>query len=348
MLKILIVDDEIYSIEALECLLDWEAYGIEKPDRALNAKEAMEKLAYPYDIVICDIRMPGKSGLELLEEARSNFSLMPASWIFLSAYSEFSYVQKAMSLGASGYLLKPVGREQLQEIIQDTIAKISDLEDYYQYRQSVNRAHADLIDEFWDRYFHAKENELSGLVGQYRQKGLRLDPDRRYLPVVFRVMDDRKLSQMFAIALRYEMSRTVFGHEGHAVLIAKDNLIFGLFHNFRYQELTKDMVMEECDRFLDRLRGQYEIEMIYEIGSEVPVEQVKTECLRIETAVKCRTSAPISLFQEPSAEKDLIATVKEFIEAHLSDSLNRELIAGEAHFNPDYLGKLFRQQTGRT
>ncbi|GAE06548.1 hypothetical protein JCM10914_2713 [Paenibacillus sp. JCM 10914] len=59
--------------------------------------------------------MPGMTGIELMEVSHKTYRKM--KWVFISAYSEFEYVKQALSLGAKEYLLKPIGKDSLIDII---------------------------------------------------------------------------------------------------------------------------------------------------------------------------------------------------------------------------------------
>ena len=71
MLRVLIADDESKVCQLIEKLVDWDALGMEVVAVAENGIEALEKIKefYP-DIVITDIRMPGCSGLELIDQVK--------------------------------------------------------------------------------------------------------------------------------------------------------------------------------------------------------------------------------------------------------------------------------------
>ena len=68
-MKVLLVDDEIFTIRMLQNLIHWSELGLELIGYAQDGQEALEKILKEMpDIVISDIRMPGMSGLELLKK----------------------------------------------------------------------------------------------------------------------------------------------------------------------------------------------------------------------------------------------------------------------------------------
>lgn len=124
MYSVLIVDDELSIREGLVTLLDWESHGYQVVDTAANAVEARHKVElYSPDLMIIDIRMPGKDGLELIRELRENEAEM--HMIILSGYADFSYAKRALSYGIDNYLLKPVDEDELQLYLSD-LSKVLD------------------------------------------------------------------------------------------------------------------------------------------------------------------------------------------------------------------------------
>lgn len=86
---------------------------------AASGEEALRMLtAQPIDIVVCDISMPGMSGLELLDAARSLPS-MPL-FIMASSHDDHGHAQASLERGASAYLVKPLRFDSLR----DTIAEV--------------------------------------------------------------------------------------------------------------------------------------------------------------------------------------------------------------------------------
>lgn len=118
MLKLLIADDEKTIRETIRSFIDWESLDIEVVGTAKNGIEAYNMILdlYP-DIVLTDIRMPGLSGLELIEKMYEINKDM--QFIILSGYNEFEYAKTAMQYGVRHYLLKPCSEQQIIDSIQE-------------------------------------------------------------------------------------------------------------------------------------------------------------------------------------------------------------------------------------
>lgn len=123
--QLLIVDDQIDLADDLAHMLPWHEVGIAKVYKAYSAQEALEIVqAQPIDIVITDIRMPGMTGLELIERIRSSWKNIKC--ILLSGYSDFEYAQTALQHQANNYLLKPADDEQLLEAVRKAAREIEE------------------------------------------------------------------------------------------------------------------------------------------------------------------------------------------------------------------------------
>jgi YesN/AraC family two-component response regulator len=115
--KIVIVDDENVTLRWLKRTIETIDSGYHITGTFENGNEALEFCCNnEVDVLITDIRMPGMSGLQLLQQLISR-GHKPYT-VVLSAYDEFAYAKQAMSLGVSVYLLKP---EITKEMLIDTL-----------------------------------------------------------------------------------------------------------------------------------------------------------------------------------------------------------------------------------
>lgn len=122
MLNMYMADDEKLVIETLQSIIDWREHGIQLVGTATNGKVAYEQMmALDVDIVITDIRMPGMTGLEVIERVKAQKPNM--IFIVCSGYSDFSYAREAMKYGTVYYLTKPVEIEELLDAVNIAVAK---------------------------------------------------------------------------------------------------------------------------------------------------------------------------------------------------------------------------------
>lgn len=111
-MNLLIVDDEYYNVESVKLKLEKERPVFEQIFCAYSLKQALEIFRkQEIAVMICDIEMPGGSGLDLLTHIRSQ--QLNTICIFLTAYAKFDYISQAMKLSSIDYLLKPVEDQQL-------------------------------------------------------------------------------------------------------------------------------------------------------------------------------------------------------------------------------------------
>lgn len=123
MFQLLLVDDEESVIEGLSMTIPWEQLEIEAVHKAFSAREALRLMEkHSIDIVITDIRMPGMSGLELIETIRSKWKGVKC--ILLSGYAEFEYARQALESGTEDYLLKPVEDDEFIRVVRRVQEKL--------------------------------------------------------------------------------------------------------------------------------------------------------------------------------------------------------------------------------
>jgi two-component system invasion response regulator UvrY len=111
MIRILIVDDHAIVREGLKHLLDIEQ-DMQVAGMAADAASAIRfSLETPVDLIILDISMPGKSGLDLIKDLKQ---VQPkARILILSMYPEDRFALRAVMAGASGYLTKEMASEEI-------------------------------------------------------------------------------------------------------------------------------------------------------------------------------------------------------------------------------------------
>src|SRR5579871_2027136 len=116
--RVLVVDDEADIRESLDALLSLEGYSVEL---AQNATEGLRKLeAGNYDLILLDLMMPDRSGMEVLREIRERDTETPV--FMITAYGSVEVAVQALKTGANDYFSKPWDNEKLLIEINRMIA----------------------------------------------------------------------------------------------------------------------------------------------------------------------------------------------------------------------------------
>lgn len=113
--SVLIVDDDAFVRSFLAMILKEEGHFVVE---APNGKEALERfISAEFDLVITDLKMPGMSGLDLMQECKKNKP--DVHWIIITAYGSIGNAVEAIKAGASDYLTKPFKNpEELRHVIR--------------------------------------------------------------------------------------------------------------------------------------------------------------------------------------------------------------------------------------
>ncbi|MBV8904578.1 MAG: response regulator, partial [Acidobacteriia bacterium] len=117
--RILVIDDEADIRESLELLLTGENYNVDLADNATSGFQKFESGSY--DLVLLDLMMPDRSGMELLSDIRQRDSETPV--FMLTAYGSVEVAVRALKSGANDYFAKPWDNEKLLIEIDRMIAK---------------------------------------------------------------------------------------------------------------------------------------------------------------------------------------------------------------------------------
>lgn len=120
MYRMLIADDEPKIRKRIAALLDWPKLGIEVAGMAEDGRQALEMIANSsFDLCVIDISMPRMNGIDLIEGIRKTSPNMLC--IIVSGYDEFTYAQHSIRLNVFDYLLKPLNAAALQKTMESAV-----------------------------------------------------------------------------------------------------------------------------------------------------------------------------------------------------------------------------------
>lgn len=134
--SLLLVDDDRLVLATIANGLADAGYSVGTAESADEAEATLASGVRP-DLIILDVRMPGRSGLELAKRLRS---LDHIPFMLLTAYSDQEIVEQAAECGALGYLVKPVDIPQLVPAIEAAMSRAAELQGLRETRQQLQMA----------------------------------------------------------------------------------------------------------------------------------------------------------------------------------------------------------------
>jgi len=169
MYRVVLVDDEELELTGIQKLVPWKELHMEVkaacPDgfSALNYLEENEA-----DILVSDIRMPIMSGLELASKAQRLHPNLKI--LFISGYEDFQYAKQALSMKASGYVLKPINDDELFGALQSVRSDLDGANRQQQREQSIQQSMVYLKNELLERCLEGTPDRdaVIELMAQFR------------------------------------------------------------------------------------------------------------------------------------------------------------------------------------
>ena len=184
MSQLLIVDDDILFLQAICAETDFASIGFTQVHTAPSAREARAILeSRPIRVLLCDIEMPGESGLDLVRWVQER--QLQVITLLLTCYSSFDYAQRAIRLGVFDYVLKPVRSELLCARLRQALAQSHALD----ARSLDGRAESDLIGQIRE---YVEQNIHTELTREQIGRDFFMNPD--YIARLFRQQTEQSLN----------------------------------------------------------------------------------------------------------------------------------------------------------
>ena len=155
MYKVILADDDELFRNNLLQMIDWKTCGVTVAGEARNGLEALALLrSADADIVICDIKMPGMNGLDVL----SRCDAVNTKFILLSGYGNFQLARDAIRHNAFDYALKPVNAEEFSGILMRAVEALNAARSNYMTNMMVNLSIRKLmVDKYESLLIHLVE-----------------------------------------------------------------------------------------------------------------------------------------------------------------------------------------------
>lgn len=252
MTKILIVDDEKFIRLGIEIILKREFADKFDIMNARNGEEAIELIeGNKIDILITDIKMPKMDGIEMIKNLYKKNALPIC--IVVSGYGNFEYAQSCIEFGVKNYLLKPIERKKLIEVIKGIVKELKrelkkeDIEEkIYKIDESASKLEEEYIDmakEYIQKNYYRDLN--MAVVSNY------ISLSYSYFSTIF----NRYLNMKFSDYLNY-----IRVQESKKLLKRCDYKIYEISEKVGYKNSKHFMKMFK--KFEKRSPSQYRIEIL--------------------------------------------------------------------------------------
>lgn len=344
--QILIVDDEPHVVDTIRGILEQEPEVDLEIHTAFRGQQALKLCQqYPISLLITDIRMPDMSGLELARQVRQ---LTPdCNVILLTAYSDFTYAYEGIQLHASDYILKTEDKQ----IIRSRIFKILGImEQELRHRSWLESARES--DPISDRLCKkllmpqrsSQQEEAFTLLG-FRETGF---------PLLLMTAKTPSHIPIQADILQKSLMRCLSGRITHlcASTISENVCSLVLSLDPKGYAITSTWLMVTMERIqaLYTATTQAECAILY----SYPIDNLDQLSGKYQIAARYleaeRFDACVKVISDVKKESPLVTIhfVKRYVKEHLNQDLSLSQISVVTGYNPTYLSRLFKEQTGET
>lgn len=356
MYQLLLVDDEPSIVESLALTIPWREMGVDTIHQSHSAFEALQILKnHNVDIVMTDIKMPGMSGLELIEQIKKDYEGIRC--ILLSGYEDFQYAQQAIKFGVSNYLLKPIKDEELIETVENVIKEME--------REAANDFSFNLaISTIKNNLSLLRRNLISALLQgipisqdtlEERLDLLEISLQPHDLVFLLHVRLEVKCSDWNGLnddLIKFSLENIVeeilldyfpfclcVDHNGEAVFVVKLQKDMG-------EGDYKNLIHQAQEAIQTNLEKYFGWKIVISHGSRGLFPQDMATMYKDSIGKDTREKIAVPLNKEDDCYASLIYRVQTYIDENLNKDVSLQRIADYVYLHPVYLSKIYKMETG--
>jgi two-component system response regulator YesN len=357
--RLLIADDEPLVCVGLRSMLRWEDYGIEIAGTARNGQQAAEMIeALGPDLVITDIKMPVKTGLELAEECNRKYGRIPL-FIILTCFEEFEFVRRALSFQAVDYLVK---LELTPETLGDSIKKALGILEQIRGTPPPGKSRIQgLREKFLLSLINGLfENREEFAAGQ-KDLGFALaGPALTALTAEIEAPEHKpprgeRLHTLYASTA--QMVQEKLEKKFPCYFVVSDTRHFAVIFSLPETGLVvqRNLLEEELRKTIGMVRDYFNVHVRMALGFPVegPFKLDESYLAARQVFRKTCREAPLRFFErgEPGEgrmnyKQQVVANVQDYIHRNLDKRLSLHEVAAVFNFSPNYLSQLFAKYSG--
>ena len=358
MYRVLVVDDEAFITDSLAFMLENRQEPELEVVKAYSAPEAIELLnRTAFHIVVTDVEMPGKTGIELLKEINNKWPSCQV--VFLTGHDNFQYAHQAMRYNVVRYVLKNEGDDVLIEAIEECIRRIEKEQlkaDILIKNNPVKRNHKFINQHI--KTLQAAEN----LLEEWQKANIKLSPEKNVMLLAGCTRDAINEDTMDAL---HSIVTTQIGHAVDSeVILASERLCVWFMQpaegSNRAHALAAIKSLAEGIR--ETILNSMSVQVTFVFSdNEVAWNDVTNRIERFKEIAQNHLENYQGLaliddrfFDEQNGEHNdtvagaaFVGHVLSYIKSNLGSDLSLTALSEQVYLNPSYLSRRFKEVTGK-
>jgi two-component system response regulator YesN len=329
--NILITDDERVIREGIKRTIrrispDYNVYVAASTEEAVKIMQEQS-----IHIVLTDILMPGMNGLEFMRISKRLYPYV--KWVVISAHSEFSYAQEAVRLGARDYILKPIGKSKLLEVINDLTTEIQQENQHSKEEERLRASLKYLKESIFQRLasgFNIGNFDISQLIEEHPS-----------FYVILLQMDAGDKNVRLEHFIVENVLSELLEQYGKGCVVSYDRQsLLGLI------TLRDGVRIEPLQEGAKTYLKQYLKIPFQLIHSELSYDLNNVPQIVISLR-EMANSQVLDLVPSKGSGEKAIEIALQYVKEHYYEDLSLEKIASVVFLNPVYFSQLFKQKTGQ-
>ncbi|NLO84606.1 MAG: response regulator [Clostridiales bacterium] len=289
-MRILIVDDDMPTVDAIISAVNWKSIGIDEVERAYSVAQAKSVIKEnEVDIIVSDIEMPQQSGLDLLSWVRDQGS-NEVQFLFLTCHEKFDYANSAIRLNAAAYLTKPFDAELMQMSLQKIVATINEnklLKESSERGAWYTRNQRAQEHAFWLSLYNGfNRNSHAEIMQEIQARNLPIDTEVRYRMILTKIDEFETAAEEIGQDLLFYVmesiySRIFYGSEGNHRVIRRFGTS-GLWFFLSVPDEEEAVLRERCANALRACHEATHVKGTICIGDACEIERLPKKLIAIQ------------------------------------------------------------------
>lgn len=298
-MNLLVVDDDISSVDCITSMVDRQKLGINEIFSAYDIESAKEIFkTHTVELLLCDIEMPCGSGLDFIEWIKeNNFGTV---CIILTSYAKFLYAKRALELGSFGYILKPAPYPEIESQLEKAIEKARETQnitDSLEAAEHWNQNKTIVIEQFFRELINGDTAmSIEELAEHAKNKSINLYRDSTYTPILIQIElkkngENEWDRESLTYAIKNMASEVVFQNDADQFFVPLDQYSFVIIlRDFTHTERNIDSLKYRCDVLRKHCDVYLSVTSSCYIGLSVSANLIGSETHRL----KCYAASNVS------------------------------------------------------